>query len=96
MSTGSWGVVEAAMASGMDSSDIYVEVLAPTLHEIGESWKNGGVQIEQEHLATGVATALIGRLGPRFVRPGRKKGAVISPCRRVSATVWGSRCWPTS
>ena len=75
--TGSWGVVEAAMASGMESSDIYVEVLAPTLHEIGESWKNGGVQIEQEHLATGVATALIGRLGPRFVRPGRKKGAVI-------------------
>ena len=74
---GSWQVVEAAMASGFDPGEIYVRLLAPSLREIGASWRSGDVSIDQEHLASSVATAVIGRLGPRFVRPGRKKGVVI-------------------
>ena len=74
---GSWQVVEAAMASGFEPGAIYVRLLAPSLHAIGASWRSGGVTIDQEHLASSVATALIGRLGPRFVRPGRKKGVVM-------------------
>ena len=37
----------------------------------------GRLSINQEHLASSVAATLIGRLGPRFVHPGRKKGVVI-------------------
>ena len=74
---GAWQVIEAAMASGLAPRDIYIDILAPTLHAIGAGWRSGGVAIEQEHLATSVATALIGRLGSRFVRRGRKKGVVI-------------------
>ena len=37
----------------------------------------GRISVDQEHLASGVAATLIGRLGPRFVHPGRKKGVVI-------------------
>jgi MerR family transcriptional regulator, light-induced transcriptional regulator len=74
---GSWQVIEAAMASGLEPGQIYVDVLAPALHRIGESWRSGAVTIDQEHLASSVAATLIGRLGPRFVHPGRKKGVVI-------------------
>jgi MerR family transcriptional regulator, light-induced transcriptional regulator len=74
---GSWQVIEAAMASGFEPGEIYVRLLAPSLHAIGASWRSGGVSIDQEHLASGVAATLIGRLGPRFTRPGRKKGVVI-------------------
>ena len=74
---GSWQVVEAAMAAGREPRDIYVEVLAPTLHTVGSLWQSGAVGIEQEHLASSVAASLIGRLGPRFARRGRKKGIVI-------------------
>jgi MerR family transcriptional regulator, light-induced transcriptional regulator len=74
---GSWQVVEAAMAAGREPRDIYVEVLAPALHAVGDLWQSGTVGIEQEHLASSVATSLIGRLGPRFARRGRKKGIVI-------------------
>ena len=74
---GSWSVIEAAMASGLGPGEIYVGVLAPSLHAIGASWRSGGVSIEQEHLASSVAATLIGRMGPRFVHPGRKKGVVI-------------------
>ena len=74
---GSWQVIEAAMASGLVPVEIYVGVLAPSLHAVGASWQSGRVSVDQEHLASSVATTLIGRLGPRFVHPGRKKGVVI-------------------
>jgi methanogenic corrinoid protein MtbC1 len=74
---GSWQVIEAAMASGLQPGEIYVRVLAPSLHAVGESWRDGAVSVDQEHLASSVAATLIGRLGPRFVHPGRKKGVVI-------------------
>jgi len=74
---GSWQVIEAAMVSGLEPGEIYVGVLAPSLHAIGASWQSGGISVDQEHLASSVAATLIGRLGPRFVHPGRKKGVVI-------------------
>jgi methanogenic corrinoid protein MtbC1 len=65
------------MASGLEPGEIYVRVLASSLHAIGASWRSGGISVDQEHLASSVAATLIGRLGPRFVHPGRKKGVVI-------------------
>ena len=38
---GSWQVIEAAMASGFEPGEIYVRVLAPSLHAIGASWRSG-------------------------------------------------------
>jgi excisionase family DNA binding protein len=75
--TGSWQVVEAAMASGVEPEDVYVEVLGPALHRIGAAWQRGEIGIEREHLASGVATSIIGRLGPRFRRRGRHRGTVL-------------------
>lgn len=74
---GSWQVIESAMASGVEPADAYVEILAPALHGIGDGWRQGTLGIEQEHLATGVATAIVGRLGPRFRRRGRPHGTII-------------------
>jgi methanogenic corrinoid protein MtbC1 len=74
---GSWQVIEAAMAAGLEPGEIYVRVLAPSLHAVGASWRDGAVSVDQEHLASSVAATLVGRLGPRFVHPGRKKGVVI-------------------
>jgi len=74
---GSWQVIEAAMSSGFEPAEIYVDLLGPALHAIGASWRSGHVSVDQEHLASSVAATLIGRLGPRFVHPGRKKGIVI-------------------
>lgn len=74
---GSWKVIEAAMASGMEPADIYVDLLGPSLHAIGSAWQTGDIGIEQEHLASSVAAAMIGRLGPRFHRRGRRRGSVV-------------------
>jgi len=47
------------------------------LHAIGAGWESGDVSIDQEHLASGVAANLIGRLGARFSHAGRKKGVIL-------------------
>ncbi|HWL50123.1 MAG TPA: B12-binding domain-containing protein [Acidimicrobiia bacterium] len=75
---GSWGVAEAAIRSGMEPRDFYCDVLTPVLHTIGELWQNGEIGVEDEHLASNVASALIGRLGPRFASRGRTKGTVVT------------------
>jgi methanogenic corrinoid protein MtbC1 len=74
---GSWTVVEHAMAAGMAPEQVYLDLLRPALHTIGERWADGEVSVAQEHQASAIALRLIGRLGPRFVRRGRKRGTIL-------------------
>ncbi len=74
---GAWGVVESALASGSDPAEIYTRLLGPALRSVGERWANGDLTVAEEHLASSVALRVIGRLGPRFARPGRPRGRVI-------------------
>lgn len=76
--TGSWSVVQAAMASGALPEHVYTQIVAPALTGIGEKWARGDVGIEDEHVASAVVGRLIGKLGPRFVRPGRSRGVVVA------------------
>ena len=74
---GAWAVVEAALASGVDPADVHMDLLAPALDLIGDQWATGTLTVADEHRATVVAQRLIGRLGPRFARRGRKRGTVV-------------------
>ena len=74
---GAWGVVEAALTAGTELDEIYLDVISPAMQSIGERWAAGELDISVEHRATGVAFRLIGRLGPRFARRGRTRGAVL-------------------
>lgn len=74
---GAWTVIEAAMASGLEPKSVYLDVLSPALAEIGAGWARGELTISQEHRATTVTNRLIGRLGPRFTRPGRTRGSIV-------------------
>lgn len=74
---GAWGVVEAAMASGADPAEVLTELLSPSLRSIGQRWADGELSIADEHRASAVAQRLIARMGPRFARPGRRRGVVV-------------------
>jgi excisionase family DNA binding protein len=75
---GSWEVVKQAMLGGASSDDIYVDLIGPAMHQIGDQWAAGSTTIEQEHRATAVAVRLLGRIGPSLARPGRpRKGTVV-------------------
>jgi excisionase family DNA binding protein len=74
---GAWTIIESALGSGTEPRDIYLKVLAPALAHIGEEWAAGRVSVAQEHRASVVTQRIIGRLGPRFNRPGRKRGSIV-------------------
>lgn len=74
---GAWAILEDAMAAGVDPGGLYVDVMSPAMAAIGEGWAAGQVTVAQEHRASVVMLRLIGRLGPRFNRPGRKRGSVV-------------------
>lgn len=74
---GAWSVIEAALASGMDPAGVHLDLLVPALESIGDRWESGTLSVADEHRATTVAQRLIGRLGPRFARRGRKRGTVV-------------------
>jgi len=75
--TASWTFVENALTGALEPSQVYVELLAPALGIVGADWAAGRVSVADEHRATVVAQRLIGRLGPRFARRGRKRGSVV-------------------
>ena len=65
------------MAAGASTETVYLDIVAPALRRIGAKWAAGELDIASEHRATGIAFRLIGRLGPRFARPGRSKGSIL-------------------
>jgi excisionase family DNA binding protein len=74
---GAWAVVEGALASGSDPADVHLDLLVPALVSVGDGWAAGTISVADEHRAATVAQRLIGRLGPRFARRGRKRGVVV-------------------
>ncbi|MDQ6696328.1 MAG: B12-binding domain-containing protein [Actinomycetota bacterium] len=74
---GAWSVLEAALASGAEVDQLYLEVISPALVSIGDRWSRGEIDIADEHRASAVTSRLLGRLGPRFSRPGRTRGSVV-------------------
>ena len=73
---GAWLIVENALLAG-SPSDVHLEVLAPCLRRIGDSWARGEISIADEHRATALALGLIGRLGPLFARRGRHRAGTV-------------------
>jgi MerR family transcriptional regulator, light-induced transcriptional regulator len=74
---GAWRIIEDALGSAMEPADAYLSLLLPALRGIGDGWAAGTVTIVQEHRATTIASRIVGRLGPRFTRRGRKRGSVV-------------------
>jgi MerR family transcriptional regulator, light-induced transcriptional regulator len=75
--TGSWSVIEAALAAGAELDEVYLDIVAPALRTIGQRWAEGVLDVGVEHRASVITGRLLGRLGPRFHRRGRSRGTVV-------------------
>ena len=75
--SGGWGVIEAALASGMTPAGAYELLLVPALRRVGDLWAAGDIGVADEHAASQVATRIVARLAPRMARPGRRRGTVV-------------------
>jgi methanogenic corrinoid protein MtbC1 len=71
--------VETALEEGLPIPDIYLEVLAPALREIGHRWAMGALNVAEEHYATAVAQSILDGLSRQFKRaPKDGRLAVVS------------------
>ena len=53
---------------------LYLEIVGPALHAVGDNWEAGTISIAEEHRASALAYRLLGRLGPTFTRRGPARG----------------------
>ncbi len=75
---GSFQLLESAMAGGADADEVYLDLLAPALTNIGQRWHDGEIDIADEHIATAVAIRVVARLGPLVgTNRGRSRGTIV-------------------
>ena len=74
---GALGICHDALASWAAPVDIYNHVLVPAMRSIGRRWQTGELTVADEHRAAAVVIRVMGRLGPHFVHPGRRRGTVV-------------------
>lgn len=73
---GAIGIYEAyARTSG--AAGFYDNILRPVMYKIGRLWARGGLGIADEHVASNVASELVGIIGERSLRPGNKARVLI-------------------
>jgi excisionase family DNA binding protein len=77
---GAWGVVEAALGAGSSPTDVHLRVIAPAMTGVGDAWERGDIDVAHEHRASVICQRVIGRMSPRFVRPGVGRGTVVLGC----------------
>jgi excisionase family DNA binding protein len=75
--TGSWRILEQALASGRTPTECYLDLLVGAINEISGRSELPDAPVAQEYLATATAARLVARLGARFRRPGRNRGTVV-------------------
>ena len=76
-SSGAWEVLKRAIDSGADVERVYLEILSPTLADIGARWAAGEIDIAVEHQASAITARLIGQLSPRCFKRGRHRGQIL-------------------
>lgn len=68
-------IARSLVEDGTPVKDLIVQVLTPTLREIGQSWHDGETSIWVEHRATAIVERILGELTP--TPRGRRRGTVM-------------------
>lgn len=72
------GLVRKVVADGAPVGEVYISLLAPALHRVGEEWAAGHIVVGVEHRATEIAQAIMARLSESFRRRGPSRGTAVT------------------
>lgn len=77
-----------AIAGGVAVADLYADVLAPALNEVGRRWQSGDLTVADEHLATAIVESVMARVGRTGTRlPRRSRERLLLACAEHEAHV---------
>ena len=60
-------VIECARADGLGIERVYLDVLQPSLREVGRLWQANEMSVAEEHMATAITQVVMGRLYDEIV-----------------------------
>lgn len=69
-----------AVAAGSRARDVYLDLLAPALVEIGDRWEHGTATVAEEHLATAVVASIMATLAPTLEEEPAVRQRVVLAC----------------
>jgi methanogenic corrinoid protein MtbC1 len=72
-----FGVIELARAEGLGIRPLYLEVFQPAMREIGRLWQENRITVADEHLATAITQAAMGRLYEELFRATPDPGPLL-------------------
>lgn len=70
-------IVEEALKNGTSAVDIYVDVFAAAMHEVGKLWEANKITVAQEHMATAITQYAIASVYPKIVSSEPRRGQMI-------------------
>lgn len=82
---GAYRVAARALGAGLQLPELYQQVIAPAMHEIGTLWETGALTVADEHLSTELTNRVLEALRPPPGSRGKTKG------RALLAAVEGER-----
>lgn len=71
-------LVRKVMADGATAGDVYLSLLTPALHGIGDDWASGEIGVAEEHRATEIVNTIMVRLNEAFRRRGPSRGTAVT------------------
>lgn len=74
------GLITRALERGADPQDVYLDVLAPALYEIGLRWERDEISVAGEHLASSVTESVMAELAGRMRRGAPSRGVAVVAC----------------
>ena len=71
-------LVRKVIADGAPVGQVYLELLTPALHRVGDAWEAGEITVADEHRASEICMSVIARHGEAFRRRGPSRGTAVT------------------
>ena len=71
-------LVRKVIADGAPVGQVYLELLTPVLHRVGDAWAAGELTVAEEHRASEICMSIIARHGEAFRRRGPSRGTAVT------------------
>lgn len=77
-STQARDAVGDALGGGATAADVYVNLIAPALHQVGQAWAHGDINVAEEHRASQICVTIVAQLGDQFRRGAHRRGTAVT------------------
>ena len=71
-------LVRKVIADGAPAGQVYLDLLTPVLHRIGDEWAAGNLSVVEEHRASEICASIIARHSEAFRRRGPSRGTAVT------------------